>query len=196
MPKVIRFHQAGGPEVMKWEEVVVGEPGTGEARVRHTAVGVNFIDTYHRSGLYPLPLPSGLGSEAAGVVEAVGPGVTHVRPGDRVAYAGGPPGSYADVRLVPADRLVKLPDDMPARPRGELRQRVRPGAAVRTGRPGAERLALRDPADARHVHGDPGRPGGDGGGLVRGRSVRPGEGRDRPDVPTPGRATGAPRFGG
>src|SRR2546421_8183278 len=90
MPRAIRLYQTGGPEVLRWEEVDVGEPGEGQARVRHTAVGVNFVDTYQRSGLYPLPLPGGLGSEAAGVVEAVGPGVTHVRAGDRVAYAGGP----------------------------------------------------------------------------------------------------------
>ena len=110
MAKAIRFHESGGPEVLRWEDVDVGEPGEGQARVRHTAVGVNFIDTYHRSGLYPLPLPSGLGSEAAGVVEAVGPGVTVVRPGDRVAYAGGPPGSYSEVRLLPAAILVPIPD--------------------------------------------------------------------------------------
>jgi NADPH:quinone reductase len=110
MPRAIRLHQPGGPEVLHWEEIEVGEPGQGQVRVRHTAIGVNFIDTYHRSGLYPLPLPTGLGSEGAGVVEAVGPGVTHVKRGDRVAYAGGPPGSYAEVRLMPADRLVKLPD--------------------------------------------------------------------------------------
>ena len=89
MANAIRIHETGGPEVLRWEDVEVGEPGEGQARVRHTAVGVNFIDTYHRSGLYPLPLPTGLGSEAAGVVEAVGPGVTVVQPGDRVAYAGG-----------------------------------------------------------------------------------------------------------
>jgi NADPH:quinone reductase len=110
MPIAIRFHQKGGPEVLRVEELPAGAPGPGEARVRHTAVGVNFIDTYHRSGLYPLPLPSGLGSEAAGLVEAVGPGVGHVAPGDRVAYAGGAPGSYAQLRVMPADRLVKLPD--------------------------------------------------------------------------------------
>jgi NADPH2:quinone reductase len=110
MPKAIRITATGGPEVLRWEDVAVGEPGDGQARVRHTAVGVNFIDTYHRSGLYPLPLPSGLGSEAAGVVEAVGPGVTVVRPGDRVAYAGGPPGSYAQARLIPAHVLVPIPD--------------------------------------------------------------------------------------
>jgi NADPH:quinone reductase len=110
MPKAIRLHATGGPEVLRWENVEVGEPGEGQARVRHTAVGVNFIDTYHRSGLYPLPLPSGLGSEAAGVVEAIGPGVTGVRPGDRVAYAGGPPGSYAEARLLPASILVPIPD--------------------------------------------------------------------------------------
>ena len=110
MPKAIRLHATGGPEVLRWEDFEVGEPGEGQARVRHTAVGVNFIDTYYRSGLYPLPLPSGLGSEAAGVVEAIGPGVTGVRPGDRVAYAGGPPGSYAEARLLPASFLVPIPD--------------------------------------------------------------------------------------
>src|SRR5689334_5793196 len=110
MPKAIRITETGGPEVLRWEDVEVGEPGEGQARVRHTAVGVNYIDTYHRSGLYPIPLPGGLGSEAAGVVEAVGPGVTVVRPGDRVAYAGGPPGSYAEARVMPADRLVPIPD--------------------------------------------------------------------------------------
>jgi len=96
--------------VLSLEEVSVGEPGQGEARVRHTAVGVNYLDTYHRSGLYPLTLPAGIGSEGAGVVEAVGEGVLNVRKGDRVAYAGGPPGSYAEVRLVPADRLLGLPE--------------------------------------------------------------------------------------
>jgi NADPH2:quinone reductase len=110
MPHAVRLHQTGAPDVLRWEEVEDGESGPGQARVRHTAVGVNFIDTYHRSGLYPLPLPTGVGSEGAGVVEAVGPGVTAVRPGDRVAYAGGPPGSYAEVRVMPADRLVKVPD--------------------------------------------------------------------------------------
>src|SRR5215212_7404962 len=110
MPKAIRITETGGPDVLRWEDVEVGEPGEGQARVRHTAVGVNYIDTYHRSGLYPLPLPSGLGSEAAGVVEAVGPGVTLVKPGDRVAYAGGPPGSYSEVRLVPAHLLVPSPE--------------------------------------------------------------------------------------
>jgi NADPH:quinone reductase len=110
MPKAVRFHKTGGPEVLVYEDVAVGDPGPNQARVRHTAIGVNFIDTYHRSGLYPLPLPSGVGSEAAGVVEAVGPGVTWVKPGDRVGYAGGPPGSYSEARIVPADRLVKVPD--------------------------------------------------------------------------------------
>ena len=110
MPKAIRFHQTGGPEVLRLEEVEAGEPGEGQARVRHAAIGVNFIDTYHRTGLYPLPLPSGLGVEGAGVVEAVGKGVTHVKKGDRVAYAGGAPGGYSQVRLMPAERLVRLPD--------------------------------------------------------------------------------------
>jgi len=95
---------------MQWDEVPVGDPGAGEARVRHTAVGVNYIDTYHRNGLYKLPLPSGIGSEAAGIVEAVGSGVTELKAGDRVAYTGGPPGSYAETRIVSADRLVKIPE--------------------------------------------------------------------------------------
>jgi NADPH2:quinone reductase len=110
MPNAIRFYKNGGPEVMQWESVEVGQPGPGEARVRHTAIGVNYIDTYHRSGLYKLALPSGLGTEGAGIVEAVGPGVTDARAGDRVAYSGGPLGAYSEVRVMPADRLVKLPD--------------------------------------------------------------------------------------
>ncbi|HVR93232.1 MAG TPA: quinone oxidoreductase [Casimicrobiaceae bacterium] len=112
MPNAIRIHQTGGPEVLQWESAAVGEPGPGEARVRHTAIGLNYIDTYHRTGLYKLPLPSGIGVEAAGVVEAVGPGVTDISKGDRVAYGGHPPGSYAEVRVMPADKLVKLPDDV------------------------------------------------------------------------------------
>jgi NADPH2:quinone reductase len=110
MPHAIRFHQTGGPEVLCWEEVAVGDPAPGEARVRHEAIGLNFIDTYHRGGLYPLPLPSGLGREGAGVVEAVGEGVTDIKPGDRVAYGTGPLGAYSEVRCMPADRLHKLPD--------------------------------------------------------------------------------------
>jgi len=115
MPNAIRFYQTGGPEVLKWEPVIVGDPGPGEARVRHAAIGVNFIDTYHRSGLYKVPLPSGLGTEGAGVVEAVGAGVTDVKPGDRVAYSGGPLGAYSEVRVMPADRLVKLPEGVSER---------------------------------------------------------------------------------
>jgi len=110
MPKAIRIHTNGGPEVMQLEEVEVGDPGPGQARVRHHAAGLNFIDCYQRSGLYKLPLPLTLGMEGAGVVEAVGAGVTEVKVGDRVAYAAPPPGSYSEVRLAPADRLVKLPD--------------------------------------------------------------------------------------
>ncbi|MDP2194867.1 MAG: quinone oxidoreductase [Rhodocyclaceae bacterium] len=110
MSHAIRIYETGGPEVMRWEEVSVGEPAPNEARVRHAAVGLNFIDIYFRSGRYPLQLPSGLGLEGAGVVEAVGSAVTEVRVGDRVAYAGGPPGAYAEARNLPADRLVKLPD--------------------------------------------------------------------------------------
>jgi NADPH2:quinone reductase len=107
--RAIRIHATGGPDVLRWEEVAVGAPAAGEALVRHTAVGVNFIDTYHRSGLYQVPLPATLGMEAAGVVEAVGAGVVEVRPGDRVAYAGGPIGAYAERRLIAAERLVPLP---------------------------------------------------------------------------------------
>ena len=110
MPHAIRFHETGGPEVMRYEAVDVPPPGPGQAQVRHRAIGVNFLDTYHRSGLYPLPLPSGVGSEAAGVVEAVGPGVEDPKPGDRVAYCMGPPGAYSEVRNIAADRLVPLPD--------------------------------------------------------------------------------------
>lgn len=112
MSKTIRFHSIGGPEVLQWEDVTVGEPGPGEARVRHKACGLNMIDVYQRTGLYKVPLPSGAGSEGAGVVEAVGAGVTHVKPGDRVAYAGGPLGAYSEVRIMPADRLCILPDGL------------------------------------------------------------------------------------
>jgi NADPH2:quinone reductase len=110
MAQAIRFHATGGPEVLTWESVDVAAPGPGEVRVRNTAIGVNFIDTYQRSGLYPLTLPSGLGTEAAGVVEAVGAGVQALSPGDRVASCTGPLGAYSTERLVPADKLVKLPD--------------------------------------------------------------------------------------
>src|SRR5690349_7623655 len=110
MTHAIRFHKPGGPEVLSWEEVQVGKPGPGEARIRHTAVGLNFVDIYNRSGLYPIQLPSGLGGEAAGVVEEVGAGVTDLKPGDRVAYGSAPLGAYAEARLIPADRLLKLPD--------------------------------------------------------------------------------------
>jgi len=107
--KAIRIAETGGPEVMKLVDVEVGKPGPGQVRVRQTAVGLNYIDTYHRSGLYPLQFPSGLGLEAAGVVEEVGEGVTSLKPGDRIAYGTGPIGAYADVRNLPANRLVKLP---------------------------------------------------------------------------------------
>lgn len=110
MPFAIRMHRTGGPEVLCWEEREVTDPAPGEARVRHQAVGLNYIDIYHRSGLYPLQLPNGLGLEAAGVVDAVGAGVSELHPGDRVAYAGGPVGAYSQVRCLPADRLLKLPD--------------------------------------------------------------------------------------
>lgn len=107
--QVIKFAQVGDPEVLRLDTVDLPAPGPGEARVNQTAIGLNFIDVYHRTGLYPVPLPSGLGVEGAGVVDAVGPGVTDVKPGDRVAYAGGPLGAYATARVMPADRLVPLP---------------------------------------------------------------------------------------
>ena len=110
--KAIQIDRPGPPSAMELRTVTVGEPGPGQALIRHTAVGLNYIDTYHRSGLYDLPMPSGIGSEAAGVVEAVGAGVAHLRAGDRAAYAGGSPGSYSEARIMPADRLVKLPDDI------------------------------------------------------------------------------------
>lgn len=110
MSRLIRFERTGGPEVLQWVEADLAPPAAGEAQLRHHAVGLNYIDTYHRSGLYPVPLPSGIGLEAAGVVEAVGEGVTDLQPGDRVAYAGGPLGAYAERRNIPADRLVRLPD--------------------------------------------------------------------------------------
>jgi NADPH2:quinone reductase len=110
MPNAIRFHETGRPEVLKLESVEVGDPGPGEARVRHSYIAVNFIDVYFRTGRYPLPLPNGLGSDAVGVVEAVGPGVTDVRVGDRVGYLLGPQGAYSEVRLVPANVLIPLPE--------------------------------------------------------------------------------------
>lgn len=113
MSKAIRIEQTGGPEVMQWVDVEVGEPGPGQVRVRHEAVGLNYIDVYFRTGLYKQPLPAGLGMEGAGVVEAVGEGVTHLSAGDRVAYAGRPTGAYAQVRVMPADIVVRLPDAIP-----------------------------------------------------------------------------------
>ncbi|WP_199104315.1 quinone oxidoreductase [Aquitalea sp. ASV11] len=110
MSQAIRFHQHGGPEVLQLEDVTTGQPGPGEVLLRHSAIGINFIDTYQRGGLYPVSLPSGLGSEAAGTVLAVGEGVSQVAVGDRVAYAGGPLGAYSSERLIPAAVLVKLPD--------------------------------------------------------------------------------------
>ncbi len=109
MVHAIRFEKPGGPEVLSWREVEVGKPGPGQVRLRHTAVGLNYIDTYHRGGLYPLPMPSGLGSEGAGIIEEVGPGVGDLKSGDRVAYAGGPIGAYAEARVMPAERLVPVP---------------------------------------------------------------------------------------
>src|SRR5689334_21525420 len=109
MSKAIRVHQTGGPEVLSWEEVEVGRPGPGRIRVRHSHVGLNYIDVYHRTGLYKLALPFVPGLEGAGVVTEVGEGVTEVRAGDRVAYAGGAPGAYAEERLLAADRAVPLP---------------------------------------------------------------------------------------
>jgi NADPH2:quinone reductase len=110
MATVVRFHETGGPEVLKIEQAEVGEPGAGEVRIRHKAVGCNFADTYFRSGLYPVQPPCGIGVEGAGVVEAVGEGVTSVVVGDRVAYNGSPLGAYSTERVMPAAPLFKLPD--------------------------------------------------------------------------------------
>jgi len=110
MTHAIRFHKTGGPEVLQWEDVSVPQPGANEALVRHKAVGLNYIDTYHRTGLYPLPLPSGIGLEGAGVIESVGPGVADFKAGDRVAYANGPIGAYSETKVHPVDRLVKIPE--------------------------------------------------------------------------------------
>ena len=144
MSKAIRIHEYGGPEVLRWEDVEVGAPGPGQLRVRHAAVGLNYIDVYHRTGLYPLPsLPWTLGMEGAGQVEAVGEGVTEFKVGDRVAYASPPVGAYAEVRLVPADRVVALPDTIDDRTAAAMMlqgmtaqyllrrtYRVRPGDAI------------------------------------------------------------------
>ncbi|MFE9782963.1 quinone oxidoreductase family protein [Streptomyces sp. NPDC005775] len=110
MAHAIRFHETGGPDVLRREHVTVGDPGPGEVRVRHEAVGLNFADTYFRTGLYPAPLPAGLGVEGAGVVEAVGAGVTRVAEGDRVTYTGSPLGAYSTERIMPAAPLIRLPD--------------------------------------------------------------------------------------
>lgn len=112
MPKAIQISKTGGPEVMEYVDVEVGEPGPGEARVRHAACGLNYIDVYFRTGAYPQSLPAGLGMEGAGVVEALGPDVSYLKVGDRVAYAGRPTGAYSEVRVMPAAILVKLPDSI------------------------------------------------------------------------------------
>ena len=106
----IRIHEHGGPEMMKWESVEVGDPDAGEVRIKHTAIGLNYIDTYHRTGLYKIAMPTVLGREGAGVIEAVGAGVSDFKIGDRVAYASSPIGSYSEIRLMPAERVVKVPD--------------------------------------------------------------------------------------
>jgi NADPH2:quinone reductase len=108
--KAIRFDKTGGPEVLSYQDYDLPPPPPGQVRVRHRAIGVNFIDIYHRSGLYPVPLPSGLGSEAAGVIEALGEGVTGFTPGMRVGYSGGVLGAYAEASNVPADKLIRIPD--------------------------------------------------------------------------------------
>ncbi|WP_374664159.1 quinone oxidoreductase [Ramlibacter sp.] len=110
MSKAVRIRQHGGPEVLEVVDVEVGQPGPGEVRIRHHAIGLNFIDVYHRTGLYPLAMPAAIGMEGAGIVEAVGEGVTHLKPGDRAAYASQPPGSYGEVRVMPAKCVCRLPD--------------------------------------------------------------------------------------
>ncbi len=115
MAKAIRVHKPGGPEAMVYEDVEVGQPGEGQLLIRHTAIGVNYIDIYHRTGAYPLALPSSIGMEGCGVVEAVGPGATGFRKGDRVAYAAPPPGAYCEMRVVDAAKMVKVPKEIPDR---------------------------------------------------------------------------------
>jgi NADPH2:quinone reductase len=115
MAKAIRLHETGGPEVLRLENVEVGDPGPGQVRVRHSYIAVNFIDIYFRTGRYPLPKPNGLGSDAVGVIEAVGPGVAEFSEGDRVGYLMGPQGAYSDVRVMPAEFLIPLPDGVPDR---------------------------------------------------------------------------------
>lgn len=112
MAHAVRFYETGGPDVLAWEEVTVGDPGPGEVRIRHVAVGLNFADTYFRTGLYPVRLPDGIGVEASGVVEAVGEGVSHVAEGDRVTYTGSPLGAYSTERVMPASHLIRLPDEI------------------------------------------------------------------------------------
>jgi len=120
MTKAIRFHETGGADVLKFEDVEVGEPGPGQARVRHSFIAVNFADIYFRTGFYPLDLPNGLGTDAVGVVEAVGAGVTDIRVGDRVGYLVGPPGAYSQARVMPADVLIPLPDGISDRSASSL----------------------------------------------------------------------------
>ena len=110
MPQAFRYYETGAPEVLRWERVEVGDPGPNEVRIRHRAVGLNFADTYFRTGLYPAPLPAGMGVEGAGVIESVGPGVTDFAPGDRVTYTGSPLGAYSTERVMPAEHLIALPD--------------------------------------------------------------------------------------
>lgn len=110
MPQAFRYYETGAPEVLRWERVEVGDPGPNEVRIRHRAVGLNFADTYFRTGLYPAPLPAGMGVEGAGVIEAVGPGVTDFAAGDRVTYTGSPLGAYSTERVMPAEHLIALPD--------------------------------------------------------------------------------------
>lgn len=110
--RAIRIHEYGGPEVLRFEEVDLPDPGEGQARIRHTAIGLNFIDIYHRNGLYPVPLPAGIGSEAAGIVESVGPGVSEVRPGERIVYTGRPTDAYSESRNFAASQLVPIPDEV------------------------------------------------------------------------------------
>ncbi|MET8244948.1 quinone oxidoreductase [Streptomyces sp. NPDC005202] len=112
MAHAVRFYETGGPDVLNWEEVTVGDPGPGEVRIRHEAVGLNFADTYFRIGLYPVRLPDGIGVEAAGTVEAVGEGVTDLAEGDRVTYTGSPLGAYSTERVMPASHLIKLPPEI------------------------------------------------------------------------------------
>ena len=203
MPKAIMVHAIGGPEVLRFEEYDPGMPGPGEALVRHEAIGVNFIDIYHRIGLYPLPhLPAVIGMEGAGIVEAVGEGVSEVSVGDRVAYAGLPPGAYADVRVIPAHRLVVLPQSISMRQAAgdDVKGNDRPIPALRvlqgqTGRYDPYPCGSGRRGDTRMPVGKAPRRNGNRNSGVEGKSRNCKKQRMRPYDPLQGGGFHVPRKG-